>query len=171
MYLSVQPSNGHFLGTQYIGFHWEYQLPAFHLQLFPLESLDVCCTCRLHLLQKTEVNICSAVLKHRKVYHTVMLSRTGKLPPNPQKRKLQYPLISMKSLAADLCQPKSWFSLECRVLVCCLFEQRLQQGIDVVTICTQLHIPLNACMAASITVSNSNNAWWRRHNMGQLRID
>lgn len=157
MHLSVQPSNGHFLGTQYIGFHWAHQLPAFHLQLFPLESLDVCCTCRLHLLLKTEVNICSAVLKHMKVYHTVMLSRTGEQPTKPQKRNFQYPLISMKSLAADLCQPESWFSLVCRVLVCCLFMQRLQERIDVVTVCIQLHILLNACTVASVSVSNSNN--------------
>lgn len=135
-----------------------YQLPAFHLQLFPPESLAVCCTCRLHLLLKTEVNICSAVLKHRKVYHTVMLSRTGKLPSKPQKGKLQYPLISMKSLAADLCHPESWFGLVCRVFVSCLFVRRLQQGIYVVTICIQLHALLNACMVACISVSKIDYA-------------
>lgn len=129
MHLSVPPSNGHFLGTHYIGFHWVYQLPAFRLQLFPLESLDVCCTCRLHLLLKTEVNICSAVLKHRKVYYTVMLSRTGKLPPKPQKRKLQYPLISMKSLASDQCQPESWFSLVYHFFLSVVCLHRAYSGV------------------------------------------
>lgn len=166
--LSVQPCNGHFLGTQNIGFHWVHQLPAFHFQLFSRESSDICCSCRLRLLLKTEVNTCSAVIEHRKVYHTVMLSRTSKLPPEtPEKRKLPYPLISRKCLAADLCQPGS---VSCVfVLVCCLFVQCLQQRIDVVTICTQLHIFLQTCMVASISVSNGNDAQWLRHpNMGHL---
>ena len=42
-------------------------------------------------------------------------------------------------------------------LVCCLFAQGLQQRINVVAICVQLHILLNACMDASIRVANSNN--------------
>lgn len=128
---------GTFWGHSTLLFIELHQLPVFHLQLFPLESLDVCCSCRLHLLLKTEVNICSAVLQHRKVYHAVMLSRTSKLPPKTPKRALQYPRISRKPLAADV---SARFTSVCRVLVCCLFVQGLQQTIDVVTICTQLHI-------------------------------
>lgn len=96
----------------------------FHLQLFPLESLDVCFSCSIHLPLKTWVNICSAVLKQRKAYHPVTLSRTGKFPPKIQKKKRHYPLISIKSLAMNLCQPACCFtlvSLVCCVLVWCLF--------------------------------------------------
>lgn len=61
--LSVHPSNGPFFGDTP---HKAHQLPASRLQLFPLESSDVCYTCTLHLLLTTEVNICWAVLEHAK---------------------------------------------------------------------------------------------------------
>lgn len=38
------PLQGHFQWTQNIGFHGERQLAAFHLQLFPPETSDVCRT-------------------------------------------------------------------------------------------------------------------------------
>lgn len=142
MHLSVQPSNGHFLGTQYIGFHWAYQLPAFHLQLFPLESLDVCCTCRLHLLLKAEVNICSAVLKHRKVYHTVMLSRTGKLPPKPPKKNASVSLNQNESLGSRSVLVQFSMLCSCPLFVCTKITTENWCCCQ----CIQLYILLNACL-------------------------
>lgn len=170
MHLSVQPSNGHLLGTQYIGFHREYQLPAFHLQLFPLESLDVCCTCRLHLLLKTKVNICSAVLKHKKVYQSFSAELANCLQ-TPRKESFNIPLSAWnpwQQICVSL-NPGSVSNVVFLSVVCLSKDYNRELMLSPYAhSCTSF---FNACMAASISVSNSNNAWWRRHNMGWLWID
>lgn len=154
MHLSVQPSNGHFFGDTV---HWfSLSIPAasfFFFTAVPPRVLR-----RLLHLQITFTSedwgkhMFSCIKTQEGLAHSHAQQNWQTASENPKNRKCQYP--SMKSLAADLCRPKSWFSLLCRVLICCLFVQRLQQKMY--TICIQLYIFLKACVVVSNSIFNSN---------------
>lgn len=123
----MQPFNGPFLGTQNIGFHWAYQLSAFHLQLLPLEPSDVCCTCRLHLLLKAEVNICLVVSNRGQSAATQSCSTelTNRLRKAREKASValnQHVILGKRSMSAQILV---WLS---KSLCLCLCSVRLQEG-------------------------------------------
>lgn len=155
MHLSAQPSNGPFLRTHYIGFHWAYQMSAFHLQLFPLESSDVCCTCRLHLLLKAEVNICLAVLKQRRVRHTVMPSRAGIQPLNSNKKTTsvslnQHEILGKRSVSSQILVQFS------KSLCSCLCQD---YNRDLKLYAHSFTTFYYARMITYLCLANSNDAW------------
>lgn len=170
MHLSVQPSNGHFFGDTV---HWfSLSVPA---ASFSFTAVPPRVPRRLLHLQITFTfedwgkHMFGRIKTQEGLPHSHAQQNWQTACETPQKRTPRFPLISMKCLAADLCQPESWFGLVCRVLVCCLFVQRLQQRSD--TACMQLYILLTARIVVSISVSNSNNARWRHRSMHQIRID